>query len=290
MSILNKYNRVSKARPCPICGHKDWCLVAKDGQSAYCPRIPSGRETEAGYYHQVGSGTVSCNTQYESKPVTIDAHEIATRYCRLITQEQLDSLSASLGVSVDSLRRLRTGRAVEYPDAHSWPMYNEKREIVGVRLRTADGHKWAVFGSKSGVFMDPLQDFSKMPVCVCEGATDAAALLDMGFPAIGRPGCFNAVDIVKHLVKSMDVVIVSDVDHKPNCTFCTIGHCRHCRPGQVGADLLAQALVSVCKRVRVVEPFHGKDIREWRQKGATRAGLMALIENTPDYELPIQTK
>jgi hypothetical protein len=163
-------------------------------------------------------------------------------------------------------------------------MYDANKRIIGVRLRNHDGHKWAVWGSKSGVFMDPLEDYTKMPVCVCEGASDAAALMDMGFPAIGRPGCFNGVDIVEKLLAGKDVVIVSDVDTKvKECPYCQDNFCRHCRPGQVGADALAKALVKVCKRVRVIEPFVGKDVREWRNRGATRESLMAVINNTPEY-------
>jgi hypothetical protein len=46
--------RVTRSRPCPICGHSDWCLVSPDASTAICPRTKEGslkRCGDAGYLH-----------------------------------------------------------------------------------------------------------------------------------------------------------------------------------------------------------------------------------------------
>ena len=55
---------VSEKRPCPICGKPDWCLIAKDGGAAICPRTPSGKQAgEAGYWHPIGERPCSSRNQ-----------------------------------------------------------------------------------------------------------------------------------------------------------------------------------------------------------------------------------
>lgn len=45
MSLLNDCARVSRSRPCPLCDHKDWCLVSKDSEAepshVICARVES---------------------------------------------------------------------------------------------------------------------------------------------------------------------------------------------------------------------------------------------------------
>ena len=35
------WHNASKSRPCPVCGHKDWCTISNDGEVAVCRRVPS---------------------------------------------------------------------------------------------------------------------------------------------------------------------------------------------------------------------------------------------------------
>jgi len=49
-----RFDKVSRDEPCPICGKPNWCLIAKDGGAAICPRTPEGAVKdlgEAGFLH-----------------------------------------------------------------------------------------------------------------------------------------------------------------------------------------------------------------------------------------------
>lgn len=52
----NKWVRVTKRNPCPICGKPDWCLMSQDGKAAICARIesdtPAGNKG-AGWLHRL---------------------------------------------------------------------------------------------------------------------------------------------------------------------------------------------------------------------------------------------
>ena len=49
--------RVSRSRPCPICGKPDWCLIVgptDDPTAAICARVESGnRRGDAGWLHRL---------------------------------------------------------------------------------------------------------------------------------------------------------------------------------------------------------------------------------------------
>jgi DNA primase len=149
-------------------------------------------------------------------------------------------------------------------------------QVVGIRLRGDNGRKWAVPGSREGLFL-PAGLTAGGRLLVCEGATDTAACLDWGFPAIGRPSCTGGVrhlvELVKRLVPT-DVVVVADAD----------------APGQRGAENLARQLVAYCPTVRVIAPSTGiKDARAWLQAGATAADVLAAIGAAPVRRLKVTT-
>jgi hypothetical protein len=56
MSLLDDFARVSKRRPCPVCGRSGWCLVARDSledpSRAVCARVESNKRWgHAGWLH-----------------------------------------------------------------------------------------------------------------------------------------------------------------------------------------------------------------------------------------------
>jgi phage/plasmid primase-like uncharacterized protein len=145
-------------------------------------------------------------------------------------------------------------------------------DICGIRLRGADGRKWAVKGSRQGLFIPECLNNCADRLLICEGPTDTAALLDLGFDAVGRPSCNGGNRCVLGLVLSdgrlvpREVVIVADSDE----------------PGQRGAWKLATTLVAYVSRVRIIEPPGGiKDARQWVQSGATRYDVEAAIDEAP---------
>ncbi|MBM4020214.1 MAG: toprim domain-containing protein [Planctomycetes bacterium] len=177
-------------------------------------------------------------------------------------------LAHLLGVSAASLRRLGAALS-DRPGTWAFPMCDAKRRVIGIRLRAEDGRKWAVAGSHNGLFWpDGLAGIG--PLLVCEGPTDTAALLDLGYDAIGRPSCTGVVDLVIQVVRAQrrrDVVIVADADG----------------PGIEGANRLAEALTAANRRPKVIRPLKGKDARAWVQAGATPAVVDCAIANAQHW-------
>jgi hypothetical protein len=184
------------------------------------------------------------------------------RFERDTRPAEVERLAAVLSVSSSSLFRLGIVWAAPHR-AWAFPMYDGKRQVIGIRLRAEDGRKWAIAGSHNGLFW-PSNLAGTGPLLVGEGPTDTAALLDLGYDALGRPSCAGAVEMVVEVVHRLgrrDVVVVADTDG----------------PGIDGADRLAQALTQAGRWPKVIRPLQGKDARAWLQAGATRAVVDAVI-------------
>lgn len=287
--IPQGFVRVTKSHPCPVCKKPDWCLVAKDGSAAICPRVPSQRLLgEAGYLHRLTDAAPAYLPSQPPKRVTIDADAISRQYQGAMSPGDYVYLSESLGLTAPSLDGLGVGRAVQYLDGtYSFPMRDASDRIIGVRLRSACGHKWAVYGSRSGLFYGSME-----PGCdlyVCEGPTDTAALMDIGFCAVGKPSCSSGNDMLVELVRKVRprmVVVVSDVDDKGKpCDFCEKQLCMHCRPGQYGAIKTCEAIAVLKVPVKLIEPIGAKDARAWKLKGAKHRTITAIVDNTPCWTL-----
>ena len=208
---------------------------------------------------------------------SVDCARLAADFAAAVDLGRLAEFANSLGLSTNSLTRLAVGWS---SDSKAWafPMRREQ-QIVGIRLRSQTGHKWSVTGGREGLFIPHGLTFSEM-LLIAEGPTDTAALLDMGFEAVGRPSCSGGVGLLVDLGRSRrvkDVVIVADVD--PHGA------------GQRGAESLAIALVPYCPSIRVIEPPGGiKDVRDWMRAGAGHGDIMALVESTPSRRLVVRSK
>jgi phage/plasmid primase-like uncharacterized protein len=163
-------------------------------------------------------------------------------------------------------------------------MSNTVGDVLGIRLRLADGRKLSVKGGKEGLFL-PGPHPAPLPegegtgaLLIAEGPTDTAALLDLGFSAVGRPSCTGGVKLLVELVRKLPpsgVVIVADRD----------------APGQRGAASLAAALVAYCSEVRIITPPASvKDAREWKRSGATAADVQAAIDVAPVRKLRVSVR
>ena len=261
--------RVTRHRPCPICAKPDWCGVSADGDVACCMRVQSDRPARnGGWLHSVaGEPPPPVPREYVPRPPRgppSDWPALLRRFERDTRTADVERLAASLGVSPGSLLRLGIVWAAPHR-AWAFPMCDATRQVIGVRLRADDGRKWAVAGSHNGLFWpDGLAGTG--PLLVCEGPTDTATMLDLGYDAIGRPSCTGAVDMVIEVVRALkrrDVVVVADADG----------------PGIDGADRLARALTEAGRRPKVIRPHEGKDARAWVRAGATRAVVDTVIRN-----------
>jgi hypothetical protein len=272
-----KWSRVRRGRPCPICGKPDWCLIAPDEGAAICARIKSpNRRGEAGWLHLLRENPWRSSYRYVRSipvepPISIDQNfaAMATEYQRAVNADQLQRLAGSLGLSRDSLLSLDIGWFAQ-DRVWSFPMVDAQCNVLGIRLRRLNGKKFCVSGSKEGLFIPKQSEDIGSPLLICEGPTDAAALLIMGFRnVVGRPSCRGGVKLLRDLVRLRnrpDVVIVADADE----------------PGQIGAKTLASILVLYAPAVRIITPPNQiKDARAWLQAGGTHQDIQQAIDKAP---------
>lgn len=285
------WQRVSKSRPCPICGKLDWCLF--DGPSdnptaAICARTESEKRCgQAGWLHRLRNDD-DLRQRPRSRSVSIEVassapdrrqrnwEQFTAKCSEEISRPAMERLARNLGVSIDVLLRLYAGWSTEHC-AYTFPMTNVVGSILGVRLRGRTGRKWSVRGGREGLFIPSTE--AKEPadqLLICEGPTDTAALLDLGFDVVGRPSCTGGVKLIVELLKDRhpeEVAIVADAD----------------TPGLRGANNLAAVLAAYVRSVRVLTPPNGiKDARDWRQEGATRQEVMTRIAATKPRRLRIE--
>ena len=166
-----------------------------------------------------------------------------------------DLMAEDLGVSYNSLVNLGMVKD-EIEKAWAIPMRDGENKIIGIHLRCDDGSKKAVLGSRNGLFIPQVepQKFAYLP----EGMSNTAALLTMGYYAIGRPSCNSGAEMLKVALKRLQIsriVIVADNDEvKANGQ----------RPGQDGAKKLKKDLGLMS--VVFTPPSPLKDVRELLQK------------------------
>jgi len=284
--MTGNWRRVSRRHPCPICGHDSWCTVSPDGKTARCMRIASdrpspGRDGSVGYLHRLdgpaGRGEYvappPAKRSIERGPA--DVVRLVSRWLRDTRRADLEAFASRLGVVVASLERLGTAWA---PPHRAWafPMFDGSRRPIGVRLRGTDGGKFCVRGTHNGLFWPrDLHTDTNEPLLLPEGPTDTAALLTLGYDAIGRPSCNGGAPFVVEAVRRLhrsEIVIVADAD-PPKRT----PDGRTIRPGPDGARALAADLTAAGHRPRIIAPLAGKDVRDWVWAGATRDDIDRAI-------------
>lgn len=268
-TIADNFVYVTKNDPCPICGKGDWCQVRIDGNYTVCARVSEGAIRQlgangAGWLHYTGDGTERQPVVAPRKPQApapeIDAPAIHRMFRdRALVQDGLEvrATAQRLGVSTASLNALEMGFSWRH-GAATFPMRNDRGRVIGIRLRNANGEKWAVTGSKSGLIY-PLRIPTNGLLWICEGPTDCAAMLDYGVAAVARASCNSETLFLCAIAKrtKRDMVIVSDMDG----------------PGVNGAERLRDAL-SAHVAVRIVMPPAGfKDARQARIAGKTLDGF-----------------
>src|SRR5262249_22231425 len=136
----------------------------------------------------------------------------------------------------------------------AFPMHDAAGKVIGIHLRKPSGGKLCVKGSRLGLFLPDQGKFDRgaRSILFAEGLSDAAALCEMGFAAVGRPsnrgGEALAAAALRGLKPDVTAVVVADGDE----------------PGRQGAESLARRLVGHAAEVRLISPPDGvKDVREW---------------------------
>jgi len=283
------WRRVEKAHPCPICQRPDWCLMTgPEGNptAAICARVVSEKRCgDAGWLHRLHNDESwqrprrrTIRIRPPAPAIQPDLARLAEQCSQAIRTDVLDRLADGLGLSIESLRRLRVGWSGEHR-AYTFPMTDGRGSVLGIRLRLPSGRKLSVCGGKEGLFI-PADLSEASPLLITEGPTDCAALLDLGFTVVGRPSCKGGSRLLVELVQrrqAAEVVIVADADSHD--------------AGQRGAENLAAALIAYAASVRVIAPAAGcKDAREWKRSGATRGEVQSAINAAPARRLTITRK
>ncbi len=213
------------------------------GDNTESPQVTAFEHTEKTKDWSIGGGVYE-----EGKSSSSDQIKAAS-------DRDIENLATKLGVSARSLERLEVAVCNQ---GWVFPMRDATGEIVGHRLRRWDGTKQTLTGGQNGLFI-PIQNVPAMSLYVTEGESDLAAALDLGLPAIGRPGAMGCIDeIVDYLVdvKFNAITIIADCDSNG--------------AGEAGAEELANALLLNGHIVRVVLPPESfKDLREAVRNGLT---------------------
>ncbi len=259
--------RVSRERPCAVCGKHDWCLQRPDGSAAICARIEEGslkRAGDAGWLHVLDPTAPRPFPQARALPQTPSGpkHDWAVwhqRY-REAAPDHINALAAKLSVSRDALERLEVG----YDPARRWWTFPERDatgQIVGLIGRNEAGQKRRYSGAKCGLCYPADWAAGTGPLLLVEGASDMAAVLTMGLPGVARPsntgGITLLTDLLSDLSADRPIVVISERDKKEDGTW----------PGKSGAISTAKQLAAALEREIEwsLPPDNAKDTRAWLQ-------------------------
>jgi hypothetical protein len=147
MNSTSTWERVSKRRPCPVCTKPDWCMYASPEDSptaVICARVESPKRCgESGWLHVLRNDgptwtpwrrSIRVAVRMMSEPVNgkVDFAKLAADSRQGVKPEALDKLAVSLGVSIESLRRLGVGWSAQHR-AWSFPMSNAAGGVLGIR-------------------------------------------------------------------------------------------------------------------------------------------------------------
>lgn len=264
------WQRVTRREKCPICHKDSWCMIAPKGDAVLCMRESSSRphnlkSGEVGYFHQLKDAHIS-SPHRKSKPdpePAINVGKIMEQWRQETSSEWIDSFAKKISVQPNALRRLGCAWSEEHR-AWGFPMSDGYGNLTGIRLRTMEGAKFAVRGSHTGIFLPGCESYKT--ALVCEGPTDTAAALTLGFYAIGRPSCSGGVPHIVTAFRRLGVtsaIIIADND-------------------EAGVGNEHRGAVSLQRHLKIRSALivlPAKDLREFISLSGTRDLLDTMIEN-----------
>ena len=180
------WKRVTKQHRCTVCDKPDWCGYTDE--VACCMRVQSSTPAHnGGWIHPLNSDhhPRTKQTEDEIKPY-VDWQRRWQKLSDGTSQAEIEQFAASLGVMPSALHTIGCARD-HHRKCWCFPMRDGLENIIGIRTRSDDGEKKAIWLSSAGIFT-PKQP-SSPPLFICEGPTDTAAMLSIGAWAIGRPSC-----------------------------------------------------------------------------------------------------
>ena len=257
--VVFEGERASRTLPCPVCGDlhrtQGWCLVDRTRGLAICPRVQSSKRIgDAGWLH--GDGMPSVQALAYRPSVEQAVIDFAPRWQaarRVATEAHRQRLASALGLPLSTVDTVEVGI-----DGEAWvfAMHGSDGEVCGLKVRTFDGRKMCVKGSRLGVIVPRAFKPNKRDLMVTEGESDLMVAAAWGFNAIGRAGCQSSVQQIAAMAAGKCVVLVADSD----------------AAGKEGAARLCEACLATATTCRIVTP-PCKDLREWHKQGATSQDL-----------------
>lgn len=251
--------------------------MSEDGSAAVCMRLADGARARVDC-RGAGNGWLHVLRESPCFPRKPFAFEVrlrpapdwtaaATVRAAATTDGQLAKHGHALHVSVASLRRLGAFVSIRWPGVIAFPMRRrEQGPVCGVRLRSSTGAKWSAPGSRTGLFV-PARLGRRGPLHLPEGPSDAAALLDLGLEAVGRPNSSACAWEVGRVSTGRDVVLVVDRD----------------AAGALGARALLPELERRARSVRLLSPpAPFKDVRDWVAIGAKVDDVLAAARRAEE--------
>lgn len=241
--------RVDEDNLCPICGKSDWCLIAEDGSAAICARISEGAAKEcgsAGWLH-ILSGDFKPVKQKKTKSIPINWNVVQHIY----TANRAPA--PNWFHTPIELYKMGLG----WCDG-SWtlPIFNGQHQIIGIQRRTPEGKKRFIKGSRHGIFTTVKKPVAGGTLFICEGATDTATAMVLGYKAVGRTCCTAGIgEVIEWLSRIYyeSIYIISDNDEH--------------KAGQRGAKKLADKILALKLPLKSIIIPSAKDLTEW-YKGA----------------------
>ena len=269
------WHNVSKKEPCPICHKTDWCSISNNGEVCVCHRVESPHPTKSGYgwIHRLKERPKEGFHEWRPKPRPVLPPEpknnpaAAEYFAALPTGDSQERICARLERELGlprAMLEMHDVRWDSHANAAAFPMRNADGEVTGIRYRQlSTGRKWALKGSKDGLFYIPEYIPITDEIVVCEGPTDMLAAASVGLNAVGRSSCMTGAAHLRefvraHRVRHVSIIGDNDKPHdRPDGSWW--------RPGLDGAAKLARDL-HVSARI-VLPPPHIKDTREWYRSG-----------------------
>ena len=235
------WREVTRERPCPACGHGDWCAWTRDG------RLKCERSTETPPRMEIATlaagGAIfrPCGNpprrsrngdgrDQRTSAVRINFDALQDRLAAALAPDRRDELAAALSVRSNALVSIGVGwasaadlRALcasgagwpeNSPDgAFTFPERDGGGRIVGFSLRASDGRKGCpsrTVGARRGLIVPATLHERPDPVLLVEGASDVAACETLGLAVVGRPSNASGARELAALLDGREVLVIGE--------------------------------------------------------------------------------
>lgn len=268
----DKWVRVTRAEPCPICERPDYCTRTTDGEAVKCMRVESDKPIEkGGWLHRLDEPLPPIPSPKAVEKKRDWMEECRRMYEHPEAREKRRQVAFQLDVSARALKRLRVGIGWDnwnHREFSSWPSRDHTKRCIGYVRRYLDGAKKTNKGGSAGVFYTHAWCQHPGPVFIVEGGSDVAACETHGLNAIGRAsnthGAVWIRKMIQQYAKHKPIIVIGERDAKPerrggvaSCPSDCTG-CAWCWPGVFGMKKVAAELA--CSGLMIPQPY--KDMRD----------------------------